>query len=376
MKRKAKRNLQGFLTRLFICALLLVWLMLSIKDFVSGVMAGYGSDGGENAALFEGVLFTLTAVFVIVLIIGLFLLLKKFVFDPVKRLSASMEKVRGGDLNVTMDVADRFEFGKMEESFNTMVQGLREAKELQSTNEEKNRKLYAEIAHDLKTPMTMILGYAKLLSQGDLSEEEKKEHLGTIIEQTEHANALLEQMLEYAKLGSTEYRLDIKEGDLAECLRQVAAESYYRFEEKKMELDVEIPDEAVLSQYDERQIKRVFFNLIGNVITHNPEGIKVKIVMKLPDNATNNASKGRDHETTQEFIEIWVADNGPLIEEGLKDQLFEPFHAGEASYHRKGGSGLGLSVARKIARLHGGDLEYRERLTEEFKGFVLTLPRK
>ena len=358
MKRKEKRNLQRFLTNLLIGALALVWIVLSLKDFMSGVMAGYSSDGAEDLAIDEGLLFAMTAIFGSILIIGPFWLLKKFVADPVKRLSASMEKVRGGDLSVTMDVADRFEFGKMEESFNTMVMGLREAKELQRANEEKNRKLYAEIAHDLKTPMTMILGYAKLLSQGEVTQEAQKEYLGTIVEQTEHANALLEQMLEYAKLGSTEYRLDVKEGDLAECLRQVAAESYYRFEEKKMELDVEIPDEAVLSQFDERQIKRVFFNLIGNVITHNPEGTKVRIEMKRLGG----------------FIEIWVADDGPLIEEGLKDQLFEPFHAGEASYTRKGGSGLGLSVAKKIAKLHGGDLEYREQVAEGYKGFVLTIP--
>lgn len=360
MKGKAKRNLQGFLVRLFVGALALVWFILSLKDFMRGVMAGYGSGEEKNVTMDEGLLYIITAIFGSLLIIGLFLLLKRFVSDPVKRLSASMEKVRGGDLSVTMKVGDRFEFGKMEENFNTMVMGLREAKELQRANEEKNRKLYAEIAHDLKTPMTMILGYAKLLSQGEVTQEAQKEYLGTIVEQTEHANALLEQMLEYAKLGSTEYRLDVKEGDIAECLRQVAAESYYRFEEKKMELDVEIPDEAIHSQFDERQIKRVFFNLIGNVITHNPEGTKVRIVMKRPDG----------------FIEIWVADDGPLIEEGLKDQLFEPFHAGEASYTRKGGSGLGLSVAKKIARLHGGDLEYKERLAEGYKGFVLTLPCK
>ena len=376
MKRKSKRSIQGFLIRLFIGPFAFVWIIFTIRDFMDGVMAGFGSDGAENVAMDESLLHTMTGIFGSVLLICIFLLLKKYVSDPVKRLSASMEKVRGGDLSVTMDVADRFEFGKMEESFNTMVQGLRDARELQSANEEKNRKLYAEIAHDLKTPMTMILGYAKLLSQGDVSEVAQKEYLGTIVEQTEHANALLEQMLEYAKLGSTEYRLEVKEGDLAECLRQVAAESYYRFEEKKMELDVEIPDEAVLSQYDERQIKRVFFNLIGNVITHNPEGTKVRIVMKRPDDAPQNTLKDSDREGNQERIEIWFADNGPLIEEGLNDQLFEPFHAGEASYNRKGGSGLGLSVAKKIAKLHNGDLEYRERVEEGYKGFVLTIPCK
>ena len=251
-----------------------------------------------------------------------------------------------------------FEFRKMEEGFNSMVRGLREARDYQEEMAEKNRELYAEIAHDLKTPMTMILGYAKLLAAGEVPEDKQKEYLCTITEQTENANSLLEQMLEYAKLGSTEYKLDYKKCDLAECLRLAVSDSYLRFEEKGMSLDVDITEDPVEIEYDERQIKRVIYNLIGNVINHNPEGTAVDVSMKVGDST----------------VQIIIADNGPLIAPELKDSLFDPFKTGDES-RSKSRSGLGLSVAKKIVELHNGTLEYQESVKPGFKGFVITLPR-
>ncbi|MCR5500875.1 MAG: HAMP domain-containing histidine kinase [Acetatifactor sp.] len=355
-KGRMKRTLQNFLFGLLLGTGILLWALDIVADFIRGFMAGF--TGASDSHAFDGpghdLAYFLSLLLALVLVVIVFLIMKKRVTDPVKKLSKSMERVREGDLDAAVEVVDSFEFGQIEKDFNAMVNGLREARNEREQNAEKNRKLYAEIAHDLKTPMTMILGYARLLSQGEVTKEQQKEYLETIVEQTENANALLEQMLEYAKLGSTEYRLDVKEGDLAECLRQTVAESYYRFEEKKMELEVEIPDEAVTCQFDEKQIRRVFFNLIGNVICHNPEGTRVKILMK--------------------DAKIMVADNGPLIEEELKERLFEPFQTGDESRGRsQGGSGLGLSVAKKIVMLHGGDLEYKEELVEGYKGFVLTL---
>lgn len=360
MKGKLKRNLQNFLFLLFLGVLFFTWAIDSVVEFIYGFMDALDLVSMEESRMDPRSATNLAKFLGILLILVVLWIMKRKVSDPVKRLAESMECVREGNLDTEMKVVDGLEFGRMEESFNSMVKGLREARELQEQNAEKNRKLYAEIAHDLKTPMTMILGYARLLSEGAASPEKQKEYLDTIVEQTENANALLEQMLEYAKLGSTEYRLDLKEGDLAECLRQVTAESYYRFEEKGMELDVQIPDEAVTSLYDERQMKRVFFNLIGNVICHNPEGTKVKITLKCEEG----------------HAEAWVADDGPLIEKELKDHLFEPFQTGDASRNSRGGNGLGLSVAKKIVQLHGGDLEYRDELMQGYKGFVITMPLK
>ena len=349
MKKKFKGSILSFLFILFIVALYLSRGLGNIVDFWNGFQAGWVEDTTVRDKISTNIIswtFTLLILFIV------YRILKKRVSMPIRKISESMQRVEAGDLTAEIDDLDSFEFKQIEKGFNSMVKGLREAKRLEDENSEKNRELYAEIAHDLKTPMTMVLGYAKVLLSDNVPEDKKKEYLTIITEQTENANTLLEQMLEYAKLGTTEYKLEFKNGDIAECLRASVADNYIRIEERNMILDIEIPDTPVMYDFDENQMKRVFYNLIGNITKHNPEGTSVKIVM----------ADGK----------IYFADNGPLIDADLKDTLFEPFRAGEASKKTKG-SGLGLSVAKKIIELHNGKLEYKEELFLGYKGFVITL---
>ena len=336
------------------------------------------SEEQEKIVLSDTSIYIISRILVVLILLLFFLVFKKMVSNPLKKLTEGMEKVEQGDLEIHLEEVDNFEFGRLEKGFNTMVDGLKNARDLQEKNAEKNRRIYAEIAHDLKTPMTMILGYAKLLKGENYTKEQKEEYLETIVEQTNRANAMLEQMLEFAKLGSTEYALEMKEADLAECLRRVAADNYYLFEEKKMSLELQIPEEKVLCRFDEQQMKRLLFNLIGNVIRHNPEGTSVQILLK-----ESSELSGRDMERQatdclaldgKEGVMIWIADNGPKVDDQLKDQLFEPFRMGDESRNTKGGSGLGLSVAKRIAELHHGTLEYREELMPGYKGFALYVP--
>ena len=348
MKKKGKGSILSFLFVLFVAAIFISKGTSAIADFWKGFQ--FGLSDKNTSDKISTIIIAWTATIIILIIV--FLILKKRVSLPMKKISESMQQVEAGNLDTEIKELDGFEFRQIEEGFNSMVKGLREARRLEEENAEKNRELYAEIAHDLKTPMTMVLGYAKLLSNDNIPEDKRKEYLTTITEQTETANTLLEQMLEYAKLGTTEYKLDIKTGDIAECLRLSAADNYIRFEERNMSLDIDIPDNPVLYDFDENQMKRVFYNLIGNITKHNPEGTSVRIVMKDD--------------------KIYFADNGPLIDADLKDKLFEPFRAGEASKKTKG-SGLGLSVAKKIIELHNAELEYKDEVFPDYKGFVISL---
>lgn len=410
-----KRTVQRFIFMLILCGLLF-WEVTNfifknvdkIQDFMRGFVDGWNSvsEEQEKIMISDTSIYIISRILVVLILLLFFLIFRKLVSNPLKKLTEGMEKVEQGDLEIHLEEVDSFEFGRLEKGFNTMVDGLKNARDLQEKNAEKNRRIYAEIAHDLKTPMTMILGYAKLLKGENCTKEQKEEYLETIVEQTNRANAMLEQMLEFAKLGSTEYALEMKEADLAECLRRVAADNYYRFEEKKMSLELQIPEEKVLCRFDEQQLKRLLFNLIGNVIQHNPEDTSVQILLResfgLPGRdrekqaeqkeKTEEKHFGKQEEKTiekpaekgaiarlnlsgKEGIVIWIADNGPLVDDKLKDQLFEPFRMGDESRNTKGGSGLGLSVAKRIAELHHGTLEYRETLMPGYKGFVLFIPK-
>ncbi len=170
-----------------------------------------------------------------------------------------------------MAVDGEFEFGAMQNTFNEMAEELERAKRNKELQEKQNQQLYAGIAHDLKTPMTMILGYAKVLeSKEDISREDKQKYLETIVKQTELANHLLDSLLAYARLGSSEYSMKPEEKDIAECLRTCVAEYYNHFEDAQIQIDLQIPEKQIPFPFDETEMKRVFYNLLSNMVKHNP----------------------------------------------------------------------------------------------------------
>ena len=358
MNKKRRFSIGTLLLTILFVLVIVLALQTSVNDFAKGAAAGWNSAGQYNDP--DKIAFVAkTIVWVIfVVVIGVIIYLR--IVRPVRKISKSMERVKEGNLDEQIKSLDGMEFGLIEDSFNSMVTSLKKARELENDTNEKNRKLYAEIAHDLKTPMTMILGYARIIKEGDLDEKTREQYLDTIIEQTGNANALLEEMLEYAKLGSTEYNLTKEEKDIAELVRQVTADNYIRFEEKNMTLDADIPTEPVMYSFDPAQMKRVITNLLGNAVKHNPEGINVEVRL------TDKRSSG-------EGIEILVADNGPKIDDELKEGLFEPFRTGDDSRKTGNGSGLGLSISRKIVVLHGGTLDYSETIVPGYKSFVIRL---
>lgn len=358
MNKKRRFSIKTLLLTLLFFFVVALALQTSVNDFARGAAEGWNSvgevgDPDKSAFVAKTILW---GVFIVV--IGLIIYMR--IVRPVRKISKSMEKVKEGNLDEQIKSLDGMEFGLIEESFNSMVESLKKARELENDTNEKNRKLYAEIAHDLKTPMTMIMGYARIIKEGNLDEKTKAGYLDTIIEQTENANSLLEEMLEYAKLGSTEYNLTQEDSDIAELVRQVTADNYLRFEEKNMTLDADIPQEPVMYSFDSAQMKRVITNLLGNAVKHNPEGIDVKVSL------TDKRSSGGQ-------IEIVVSDNGPAIADELKESLFEPFRTGDDSRKTGKGSGLGLSISKKIVTLHGGALEYSETKVPGYKSFVIEL---
>lgn len=355
MERKHRSSIINLLLILGMVFIIFLLIQGTVNDFAKGFSDGWNSIDGDRINA------TVNKVIIWGIFIGIVTLVIYFrIIRPVRKISRSMEKVKQGNLDEQIHDLDGMEFGYIEESFNSMVANLKRARELENDTNEKNRRLYAEIAHDLKTPMTMIMGYARLIKEGDLDEASKERYLDTIIEQTGNANSLLEDMLEYAKLGSTEYKLTREDGDIAELLRQVTADSFPELERKNMTVDVNILKDHVICSFDPTQMKRVFANLIGNAIKHNPDGIN--IIISLDD----RRSEG-------EGIEILVSDNGPVISDELQAGLFEPFRTGDDSRKTGNGSGLGLSVSRKIVALHKGTLDYSQSRIPGYKSFVIRL---
>ena len=216
--------------------------------------------------------------------------------------------------------------------------------------------LLSDVAHDLKTPMTTVAGYAKaLLEEGDAPREE---YLKAVYQKSMQMSGLLNLLFEYVELDSEGYRLQKTKENIWELLRESIAGLYMDFEEKEMEILPEIPEGECFLQVDRLQFSRVIANLLNNAICHNPNGTRVSVEAEAGDG---------------EAV-IRVRDNGAKIPEETAHYIFDPFVSGDESRRSKGGSGLGLSIAHKVIAMHGGSLSLEQEPEGPWtKSFVIRL---
>ncbi len=203
--------------------------------------------------------------------------------------------------------------------------------------ERRRNLMLSDIAHDLRTPMTTIAGYAKALDDDLVSEDRRREIYAALQAKTARMNDLINLLFDYVKLDSEGYTLSRSTVDLCELTRECAAFLYQDIEDAGMELDIDVPDEPIYTEADRVQMSRVVTNLITNAIRHNSRGARIGVYMT------------RDSET----VNLCICDTGDPIEGPVAEHIFEPFVTGDESRNSRGGSGLGLSIAHKIVSLHG-----------------------
>ena len=231
--------------------------------------------------------------------------------------------------------------------------------ERQAYDEERNLML-SDFAHDLRTPIMTISGYAGALADGVIRDPEKeKEYLQAIRAKADRMRDLINDLFDFAKLGSAGYGLKKEETDLHELLREAAAQSFTDAEEAGMELLAEIPEAPYSVMADRVQTQRIFQNLLSNALRHNPSGTKILVKTEaLPG-----------------FERLFIADDGVRIEKSEKE-LFAPFVREDNARSSSGGSGLGLSIASKIAEMHGWELSLMQPCGAYTKAFVLQVPER
>ncbi len=232
---------------------------------------------------------------------------------------------------------------------------------------EKRRNLMlSDIAHDLRTPITTMAGYSKALSDGMVSDEKKQEYLDAIMAKSERVNELIQLLFDYVKLDSDGFSLNRQPTDIYEIVRECGAIQYSDIEDAGMELEVDIPEKEMKLSVDKIQLSRVITNLITNAIKHNEKGDRIALVVDQYDDR----------------IQIMVADSGKKIPDEKAEHLFEPFIMGDESRNSRGGSGLGLSIAKKIVEMHGYNIRLiqqpdivRFKYVDKYvKMFLITIP--
>lgn len=240
------------------------------------------------------------------------------------------------------------------------VRALQEQRERELAQIEQQRSQFiTDIAHDLRTPLMAISGMSHALADGLVRDEAMRdEYLQSICDKSDKMGTLVNAVFDYSKLGSGSFELQRQPLDLSELMLREAAASFTDAEDAGMMLTTCIPEQRCTVFADPVQLSRVIANLIANAIKHNDAGVEVSVLLVKQAGVAYAI----------------VADTGDPITANPND-LFQPFAQGDAARSaERGGSGLGLSICKRIADMHGFDLGIAQPYGRFTKAFVLQCP--
>jgi len=263
------------------------------------------------------------------------------VIGPLQRLKRAASEIRDGNLSYELAVSGHDEFTDLAAAFEQMRIRLKDSVRRSERAETERRTMMASITHDLKTPITSIMGYADGILDGVADTPEKTREYATVIRKKARSLQLLSEDLSLlSRLENAQLPLDRQDEALGELIDEVATE--FSYNEPDMKLDKRI-DYDLHVLIDREKVARVLANLFQNSIKYKkPEQSGAEISLTL-------IRQGNE-------VLLTVSDNGTGIAQGEISNVFNQFYRADASRGQQGGSGLGLSIARHIVQLHGGKI--------------------
>ncbi len=269
------------------------------------------------------------------------------ILSPLRVLTGATERIAHGDFPEKVRMRSRDEFGQLGTSFNHMIDNLRRSETLRQT-------MTADIAHELRTPVTIIQGTLEAVLDGVY--EPSAETIAPIYEETLHLGRLIDDLRDLALAEAGELRLETEPVDLGQLVKQVA-EAAAASREDAPQILVDLAEDLPPIAVDSKRFRQIMANLLSNALRYTPEDGTIRVVVDRV---------GRE-------VEVSVTDTGPGISSLDLPHLFERFYRGDPARNRTGGSGLGLAIVRHWVEAHGGRI-WAENQQSGGARFTLRLP--
>ncbi len=268
----------------------------------------------------------------IILALLLSAVLSNWFIKPIRSLSKATKEIAGGNYDVKLEVphfSQEDEIGQLAGDFNAMVTEIESSQEMQ-------RELIAGISHDLRTPLTIIKGYAESIRDitGD-DPETRRQQLNTIIGETDRLSEMVNSVMEYAKVSRGADKLNIVQYNMADMCEEIVDIYSNRAASENKTITYEGPD-TVYVFADASLIERVMHNFVSNALIHTPPGTRVKIKISVLENGK---------------VRVSVADSGEGIDENDKKHIFDRYYRARKE-SGKPGTGLGLAIVKAILENH------------------------
>ncbi len=320
-------------------------LLLTVLSFC-GLILWFGNTLNNAPSMMEPRLMRdmIIAILIILALTAMFLTqwISRTVFSKINELNKGMSKIKDGDLTYVLQSDADDEIGEMFRNYEDMRMTLKEYYEERERLEEKNKELVSNISHDLKTPITAIKGYVEGIMDGVADTPEKMDkYIRTIYNKATDMDRLINELTTYSSVDNDRIPYKFLRSNVADYFGDCVEEVGLDLESKGIEFNyTNLVDPGTMVIADPEQMKKVINNIISNSVKYmdKPHGV---IDMRILDEVDS--------------IRVEIEDNGKGIAPADLQKIFERFYRTDASRNSaQGGSGIGLSIVKKIIEDHGG----------------------
>jgi signal transduction histidine kinase len=259
----------------------------------------------------------------------------------IEEISEGLRKIAAGDLKFRIEGRGKDELNNLAENINYMASEILHRMEAERKAEKTKNELITNVSHDLRTPLTSVMGYIGLIKDGKYEDEaQMREYLNIAFNKSEKIKILIEDLFEYTKLNNKGVTLYKERVNLTEFLSQLIEELMPLFDERQLMVYKRLTEEKLEVDLDVNKMLRAFENLLGNAIKYSYYNTNIVVSLKKEE----------------EYALISIKNKGDNIPKEKLDKLFERFYRADESRTSENvsGSGLGLAICKNIIELHGG----------------------
>lgn len=311
----------------------------------SGKFDAYGKTENLVRPLFENVTINHMAIFIICVLIifaALFVLISYDTIFYLKEIIIGIERMKNGDMEFELRVEGEDELAVIANSINEMRVRIASENETKRLAEQTKDELITNVAHDLRTPLTSVIGYLDLVRQENiLTPAQQKKYIGIAYDKAKSLETLIKDLFDYTRYNKDKVKIHQNILDLNEFMTQLVDEFYPSFTDKGLVCVQEFANESLIVYGDGELLARAIGNLMSNAIKYGADGKQIEI---YTERHAGDAV-------------IKVVNYGRIIPKEDLNKIFDKFYRVESSRSLKtGGTGLGLAIAKNIVELHEGKI--------------------